>query len=160
MNVFSLLDILEDELENGKPVPLLGKVMVDRDKCLDIIRDIRLNLPEALERAEMITRERQRILAEAQKEAETLLKEAEQHIKALVDEHEITQMAYQQSREIIENAQESAKKIRLGAREYADEILQEVERYLAQQLEVIKQNREELKGSKKRGVKEEQEVNR
>jgi len=126
MNVFSLLDILEDELENGKPVPLLGKVMVDRDKCLDIIRDIRLSLPEALERAEMITRERQRILAEAQKEAETLLKEAEQHIKALVDEHEITQMAYQQSREIIENAQESAKKIRLGAREYADEILQEV----------------------------------
>jgi vacuolar-type H+-ATPase subunit H len=149
MNILNLLDILEDELENGTTVPLLGKIMIDRDKCLDIIRDIRLNLPEALKQAELIKKERQRILAEAQKEAETILKEAEQHIKALVDEHEITQMAYQQSREIIENAQDSAKKIRLGAREYADDLLQEVEHYLTEQLETIRQNREELNAAKR-----------
>lgn len=149
MNILSLLDVLEDELEKGTPVPFVGKSMINCERSLDIIRDIRLNLPEALKQAELIKQERQRVLAEAQKQAETIIKEAEQHIKTLVDEHEITQKAYQQSREIIESAQDNAKKIRLGAKVYADELLEIVEHYLIEQLETIQQNREELNTAKR-----------
>src|SRR5690554_6653598 len=120
MNILSLLDILEDELEKGANLPFTSKALVDTDRCLEIIEDIRLNIPDELKQAEWIKKERQRIIVEAQKEAETITKEAEQRIKALVDESEITQNAYKQSRVIIENAQNNAKEIRLGAKEYAD----------------------------------------
>ena len=66
MNILNLLDVLEDELENGKLVPFIGRTMIDKEKSLSIIRDIRLSLPEALRQAEMVKKERQRILAEAQ----------------------------------------------------------------------------------------------
>ena len=149
MNMISLLDVLEDELENGINIPFIAKAMVDRERCLDIIKDIRLSLPEEIKQAEWVKKEQQLILLEAQKEAEAITKEAEQRIKALVDENEITQSAYQQSREIIETAQNNAKEIRLGAREYADALLEEVELYLADQLEILRGNRQELMNKKR-----------
>lgn len=149
MNILSLLDVLEDELENGRVVPFTHRALISKEKCLDIIRDIRLNLPEEIKQAEWIKKERQRILLEAQKEAETIVKEAELQIKVLVDQHEITQRAYQHSREIIENAQNNAKEIRVGAKEYADGLLEEIERYIEEQLDLVKGNRHELNSGKK-----------
>lgn len=149
MNIISLLDLLEDELERGVNVPFASKAIIDREKCLEMIKDIRLSLPEEIKQAEWIKREQQRILVEAQKEADAITAEAEQRIRALVDENEITQNAYQQSREILEAAQDSAKEIRLGAKEYADAILEDVENYLTNQLETLHNNRQEL-SSKKR----------
>jgi vacuolar-type H+-ATPase subunit H len=149
MNIISLLDILEDELEKGASVPFASKAFIDREKCLDIIKDIRLSLPEEIKQAEWVKKEQQRILLEAQKEAEAITREAEQRIKALIDENEITKTAYQQSREIVETAQNNAKEIRLGAKEYADSILEEVEKYLINQLEIIRSNRQELNVKKR-----------
>lgn len=149
MNILSLLDILEDELEKGVNVPFASKALVDREKCLEVIKDIRLTLPEEIKQAEWVKKERQRILVEAQKEAEAITKEAEQRIKALVDENEITQNAYHQSREIIEAAQINAKEIRLGAKEYADAVLEDVELILTEQLETLRSNRQELNVKKR-----------
>lgn len=149
MNILSLLDILEDELEKGTSVPFTTKSLADTNKCLEIIKDIRLNLPDEIKQAEWVKKERQRIIVEAQKEAETITKEAEQRIKALIDESEITQNAYKQSRIIIETAQENAKEIRLGAKEYADSLLEQVDNYLSRQLDILRANRHELKSIKK-----------
>jgi vacuolar-type H+-ATPase subunit H len=149
MNILSLLDILEDELEKGVNLPFASKALIDKERCLEVIKDIRLSLPDEIKQAEWVKKERQRILIEAQKEAETITKEAEQRIKALVDENEITQSAYQQSRAIVETAQENAKDIRLGAKEYADSILEDVELYLSEQLEILRGNRQELNAKKR-----------
>lgn len=149
MNILALLDVLEDELERGMNLPFTSKALTDKEKCLEVIKDIRLNLPDEIKQAEWIKKERQRILVEAQREAEAITKDAEQKIRALVDENEITQRAYKQSREIIENAQNSAKEVRLGANEYADSLLEEVEDYLSKQLNILQENRSEL-NSKRR----------
>ena len=130
MNIFNLLDALEDELESGVNVPFAGKALVDREKCLDIIRDIRLNLPEEIRQGELLKQERQRILIEAQKEAEAIIRDAEQRIEGIIDNNEVTQRAYQQAREIMENCKRSAREIRLGANEYADNLLKQIEKYL------------------------------
>ncbi len=149
MNILDLLDALEDELEAGNTMPFTGKALIDRDTCLDIIKDIRLNLPDEIRQAEWIKNEKQRILMDAQKQAELIVEEAEQHMRNLIEENEITQKAYQQSREIIENAQNAAKEIRLGARDYADGLLDEVESYIRNQLEMLVENRKQLKSMKK-----------
>ncbi|HZJ82367.1 MAG TPA: ATPase [Clostridia bacterium] len=144
MNILSLLDVLEDELAIGTSIPFTKRTLVNRDKCLDIIKDIRLNMPEEIKQAEWLKMERQKILIEAQDEAETIIKEAEHTVESLIDEDEITQGAYQQARDIMESCQDSAKEIRLGSREYADELLGEVESFLIEQIEVLRRNRQEL----------------
>ena len=149
LNILNLLDVLEDELESGVKVPFAGKALIDREKCLDIIRDIRLNLPDEIRQAELLKKERRRILVEAQEEAEAIIKDAERRIEMAIDEHEVTQKAYQQAREIMEQCQNSAREIRLGADEYADGLLQQVEEYLIEQLEILRKNRQELNSVKR-----------
>ena len=60
MNILSLLDVLEDELERGTNLPIGNRALVNKGKCLEIIRDIRLNMPEEIKQAEWIKMERQK----------------------------------------------------------------------------------------------------
>lgn len=145
MEILSLLEALEDAIENAVSVPFSGKCMVDRSEILDLIQDIRLKLPDDIKQAKWISKERSRILAEAQQEADNIIKNAESRIAAMVDEHEISRKAYEQAEVIINNAKKNAREIRLGTREYADNILSKVEEILQDTLEVIKANRNELK---------------
>ena len=111
MEIFTLLETLEDILENSRNLPFTNKTMVDKDEMLEIIKEIRIKLPDELKQAKWIKEERQRILVEAQKEADGIVKEAENRIISMIDEHEITRKAYEQKAEIIETANEMSKNI-------------------------------------------------
>jgi len=145
MEILAILETLEDLIEKAPSVPFSGKCLVDREEVLEIIKEMRLKLPDDIKQAKWVKDERQRILLEAQKEANNIIKDAENKIASLVDEHEITKKAYEQANEIISNAQKNARDIRLGTREYADSILNKVEDILKDTMEVLKMNREELK---------------
>ena len=122
MEIFTLLENLEEILEAGTKVPFSTKVMVDAEELREIIEDIRLKLPDELKQAKWVKEERQRIISDAELEAQKVLKETEGKIINLVDEHEITKKALAQKEEIIENANKVSKEISEGTREYADKI--------------------------------------
>ena len=148
MEVLRLLDELEDILENASTLPFSSKVMVDAEELFEIIREIRIKLPDELKQASWIKEERQRILAEAQKDADTLLSEAELRLEELIEEDEITKKAKERAEEIITKAQTNAKSIRLGALEYADNILLETQENLKEIIELLNNNRQELRGDR------------
>jgi len=145
MEILSILETLEDLVEKSVSIPLTGKCLVDKEEILEIIKELRLKLPDDIKQAKWVKEERQRILMDAQKEASNLIKEAENSIASMVDEHEITQKAYEQANEIIAAAQKNAREIRLGTKEYADRVLSKVEEILTDTLEVIRTDRQELK---------------
>ena len=80
MEIFTLLETLEDLLENSKGVPFSSKCLVDKEEGLELIKEIILKLPDELKQAKWVKEERQRILDEAQKEANDIIKEAENNI--------------------------------------------------------------------------------
>jgi vacuolar-type H+-ATPase subunit H len=145
MEFLALIDVLEEMVENAARVPFSNKCMLDRDDLLDIIRELRERLPEDIKQAKWITEERQKILADAQRDANYILKEAENRFQELVDEHEITKRANAQASEIIENTKKKAREIRLGTREYVDSILADLERSLAEKLKTIQEDRRSLR---------------
>lgn len=145
MEILTVLETLEDLIEGSSGVPFSNKCLIDREEVLEIIKEMRLKLPEDIKQAKWVKEERQRILLEAQKEANNILKDAENKIASLVDEHEITKKAYEQANEIVGSAQKNAREIRLGAREYADSVLNKVEEILTDATDVIRTNRSELK---------------
>ena len=143
MEIFTLLETLEDVLEKGKSVPFTNKTIVDKDELLDLIKEIRLKLPDELKQAKWIKEERQRILLEAQKEADEVVKAAENRIISMIDEHEITRKAYEQKNEIIETANEMSREITNGTKEYADGLLNNTEKILADTLSNLEKNMSE-----------------
>ncbi len=145
MEVFTLLENLEEILESGSKVPFSTKVMVDAEELREIIEDIRLKLPDELKQAKWVKEERQRIISDAEFEAQKVLKEAEGKIINLIDEHEITKQALAQKEEIIENANKVSREISEGTREYADGILEKVEGILRETMDLVHSNRRELK---------------
>lgn len=145
MEIFTLLENLEELLESGAKVPFSTKVMVDIDELREVLEDIRLKLPDELKQAKWVKEERQRIISDAEAEAEKMIKEAESRIVTLVDEHVITKQAMEKKEEIIENANKVSKEISVGTRDYADAILEKVEEVLRETLDVVHNNRQELK---------------
>jgi len=152
MEIFTLLDTLEDIMEKSKSLPFTEKGIVDKEEILEIIQEIRLKLPDELKQAKWIKEERGRILQEAEKEADDIVREAENRIISMIDEHEITRKAYDQKAEIIETANEMSREITKGTKDYADGILENLEIAIndinvsiAKALETIEQNRNELK---------------
>ncbi len=159
MEIFTLLETIEDILEKGKNVPFTEKCIVEKNELLDIIKEIRLNLPDELKQAKWIREERERIIAEAQKDAEDIVKEAENRIISMIDEHEITRKAYDKKNEIIAEANEMYREYNKDAIHYADgilsnmedniiklgETLSSVEDAIKIALETIQNNRKELK---------------
>lgn len=146
MEILAIIETLEEVVEKGMSLPFSGKCLVDREEMLELIKEMRLKLPDDIKQAKWVKDERQRILLEAQKEAGLILEDAEGRIKSMVHDHEIIKKAYEQSQEIVDNAHHSAKEIREGTKEYADDILEKIEELLGETVEVIKLNRKELNG--------------
>ncbi len=144
MELFTLLETLEEMLENSKTVPFSGKAIIEKEEMLDIIKEIRIKLPDELKQAKWVKEERQRILVEAGKEAEDIVKEAENRIISMIDEHEITRKAYEQKAQIIETANEMSREISKGTKDYADNLLGNIEVVLGDALKMIQNNRREL----------------
>ena len=145
MEIFTLLENLEELIENGSKVPFSNKVMIDTDEIKEILEEIRRKLPDELKQAKWVKEERQRILMDAQKEADEIVKQTETKIISLVDDHEITKQALAKKEEILESADKVAREISDGTIEYADALLERLEEILNESLNVIKNNRKELK---------------
>ncbi|MGI6175265.1 MAG: ATPase [Christensenellales bacterium] len=145
-SIFELIDELENEIEKSSTIPLTGKKMIDKEIVFDIIKDIKENLPDQIEQAKAIIREKQRILDEVKKEADSAYITVEESKQKALSEHEITRQANEQANKIIAAAQKNAFEIRTGAQTYADDILQDVQRYIEEYMTIIKANRKELMG--------------
>ena len=145
MEIFTLLENLEEIIENSKKMPFTNKIIVEQEEILDVIKEIRLKLPEDLKQAKWVREERERILEEAKKEADDVVKEAENRIISMIDEHEITKKAYEQKNQIMEAANENSRQSTQGAKEYADNILADLEKRLEKVLKEISLDRKELK---------------
>ena len=159
MEIFTLLETLEDILEKSRTLPFTEKCIVEKEQLLDIIKEIRLKLPDELKQAKWIKEERERIISEAQKDADDIVKEAENRIISMIDEHEITRKAYDKKTEIIADANEMYREITQGTTTYVDGILANIENNMLElgktlsgvemsihsALETIQNNRKELK---------------
>ena len=122
----------------------VGKLLVDEDEVFGIIDDLRAALPQELEQAKWLLKERERILQEARKESEEIVKDAQGQIASLASESIIAKEARAQADELMDRARDVAQEINAGAREYADDVMVKVEDCLADLLARVRDGRKEL----------------
>ncbi|MBR5235795.1 MAG: ATPase [Clostridia bacterium] len=145
MEILEIIEALEDKIERSFTIPFVGRGIIDKDVLLDLLQEARIKYPDEMKQAKWVKDERQRIIADAQKEAAAIIKGAEDKIVGMINEHEITKQAYENANQIVESAQDHAREIRLGANQYADGVLHSIEESLISTVETIRENRKDLK---------------
>ena len=123
MKVLELLEELEDLVDEATGLPLTGKIMVDAEEIFQIVREIRLALPDDVQQAKWIRDERDRILAEAKTEYERIIREAKKQADYLVETDDITIRATKLAAEIKQDAETHARVMRMRTYDYVDKML-------------------------------------
>jgi len=123
MKVLELLDELDEIIELASSVPVVRKVMVDPNEITEIVKEIRLELPDEIQQAQWIKNERTRILDEAKAEYESIIKDAQEKAAALVEQDEITIKAKERADEILRVAKENCSVMKMSILDYTDGML-------------------------------------
>jgi len=123
MKVLELLDELDEIVEVASAVPFVSKVMVDPNEIQEIVKEIRLELPDEIQQAQWIKNERTRILDEAKAEYETIISDAQSKAERLVEADEITVKAKQRADEILRVARENSSVMKMSILDYTDSML-------------------------------------
>lgn len=122
-NTDSLLEDLEDVLDDATSFPMSKKSLVDVEKIKTLIEDIRLNTPQETKQAKAIVDNRNNIINEAKLEAENIIKKAQNDARLIVSRDEITRKAQAQANDMLAQAEAQSKKIITEAQNEASEIL-------------------------------------
>lgn len=148
MELLSILNEMEEFVQNSSRVPMTKKVLVDEDRMLDFLDRIRTILPEEVRKAKWVVQEREKVINETKAEAARMIEEAQKDIQRRAEESEIVKQARTMADEIIQKAEETSKEMRLGARDYADDVLARLETRLDRLIKEIESGRTELKAMK------------
>ena len=136
MDILHLVDRLEELFNQSRPIPLTHNVIVDEDRMLDLIDQMRVAIPDEVKKSQQILAQRDRILAQAQEEANRTLAIAREKSEQMVEREAIVQAAQSRADEIASQEKTGINQSRQEADDYVIDTLRylesELERYLNQ----------------------------
>lgn len=155
MNIQKELDRLEDLILSSFRIPLLGKTLVSEEALLDVLDQVRINLPKVIEEAEQVYAIRDKLLAQAAGEAQRLIDQSEQEALRRIAADQITQQAQAEAdsllaeataeaNQIRQSALQQAQEVQAGADQYAEKMLSNLEGNLDQLLQIVRNGRQTL----------------
>ena len=137
-----LIDMLYEMVDGAKGVAFSpDKCIIIREDALDLLDELRGQLPLELKKAQDLIRARDEYVDSAKKEAERIRRQADMDAKAIVGESEITRVARDKAKEILQRADERSKAMIGVANEYTDDALRRTEEAIQMALEEVRESR-------------------
>lgn len=145
--VLELVEKLRAMVTDAWTVPLVGndKCVVEREKALHLIDEIKVQIPVELAEAKRLVAARDEFIVNAKREAESIRKAAEERARVLMDEQELIRLAKARSNELIMTAENKSRELRRVANDYVNDALRRTEEAVAAALEEIRQSRSRFK---------------
>lgn len=141
-DVQNLLDMLYEMIDNAKNAPLSSdKCVIERDEALDLLDEIRGQLPAELKRAQELIRARDEYVENAKRDVERIRQQAEFEAKTKVSESEVLAAAREKSHEIIARAEDRCREMYRVANDYTEDALRRTEEAVALALKEVQQSR-------------------
>ncbi|MFQ9918594.1 MAG: hypothetical protein ACLRWQ_21690 [Flavonifractor plautii] len=108
--VEELLDMLFEMIDEAKSMPLSSdKCILERDKALDLLDEIRAQFPMELAEAKKLIAARTEYIASAKREGELIRKQAEEKARQMVSEDELLAQTKQKANELMRTAEERSR---------------------------------------------------
>lgn len=116
-------------------------ILVPKDQIDELIKELKIRMPDEIRRYQKIIANRDVIIKEAQDKGAAIIEKSRQQAAMYITEHEITQQAYERANDILKDAtmqannmlmqaNQDSDEIRQGALGYTEDMLTEIERIL------------------------------
>jgi F0F1-type ATP synthase membrane subunit b/b' len=138
MDILHLVDRLEELFNESRAVPFTHNVVVDEDKILDIIDQMRVTIPEEVKKAQQLLAQKDRVLAQAQEEAGRIVSLAKEKAEQIVEREAIVKSAQNRATQIVNQAREDASVTRRDADDYVVGSLESLEGEISRLLNQVR----------------------
>lgn len=132
MAVRNTLDKIESLVAGAPHLPLTNKTLISEEELIHLVEELRRDLPQELEHATEVMRERDNILNNAQLEASNILKQAQQQAEQMLDANDIVIKAREKSRMVLSQAQQQEADIMEKTRQNSQQLQEDADRYANQ----------------------------
>ncbi len=138
-SVEELLDMLFELIDGAKSFPLSSdKCLLDREKALDFLDEIRAQFPVELGEAKKLLNTKNDYIAAAKRDGENIRRQAEEQAHRMVEESEILVQAKNRANEIIRQAEDRSRELRRVAIEYCEDAMKRTEDAVADAYDEVK----------------------
>ena len=155
MELYALIDKLDEVINSGTWVPGTGRFLVDKEKLTSLVNQIREAVPVDLGEAQELLQMRERVINQALLEASRVKNAADEDARMRVADSEVTRDAQHQADSVVTDAQGRASKLLAeaeaqararieGADSYAQETLQRLDEDLTQILSIVQRGLQSL----------------
>ena len=134
-------------IQNARHVPLSTQIMLNEDELMELIDQIRFNLPDEMKQANWTVSEQNRIITEAHAEAARTMSRANERAEEAASEHEVLRRAERHASQMVKDAQAKSDQIIRDAEGYALEQLKQLEAHLGRTLATVRRGVEALQAS-------------
>ncbi|MDO8750316.1 MAG: hypothetical protein Q7K03_04130 [Dehalococcoidia bacterium] len=149
MEIQGIIDRLETLASEGKKLPIGKKALIDPDKLLELVDQLRVAVPQDIVESQGILKKREELLNQSLGEARRIRSSAETEFRSRLDDHEMLKEAKKRGDQIVEEAQQKAQRIldmvdtdasnrRAEADRYAQETLYKLEQQVANTLSTVR----------------------
>jgi cell division septum initiation protein DivIVA len=127
MDILHLIDRLEELFNESRPIWFTHSVVMDEDRLLDLIDQMRVAIPEEIKKSQQLLSQKDRMLAQAQEEANRTIALAREKADKMAEKDPITQAAQVRADQIIAQTRQECEQIKRDADEYVLRTLQEMQ---------------------------------
>jgi cell division septum initiation protein DivIVA len=127
MDILQLIDRLEELFNAAKAVPFTHNVVVDEDRMLELIDQMRIAIPEEVKKAQQVMAQRDRVMAQAQEEANRTLQLSRDKAEQMIERDMIVQEAQRRAEQILNQARGEAESTRVDADNYVVDTLMQLQ---------------------------------
>ena len=146
--VEELLDMLFEMIDEAKNAPFASdKCVIERDRALDLIDDIRSQFPMELTEARKMMARRAEMEAEAKRKADSIVRAADERAKQMLASDTVALQARQRANELMRQAEERSRELKRSANEYCEDALRRTEEAVAEAYNEIKQSRSRFRAA-------------
>lgn len=137
-----LIDLLYEKIEDAKSPPLKPNMCtVDRDEVLDLLDELRAQLPIEIKRAQELLAAREKFVDDAKRDVDRMMRQAELEAKSKVSDSEVLTAAKEKARDMIARADERCRQMYSVTNEYTEDALSRTEEAVQMALNEVKQSR-------------------
>ena len=137
-----LIDMLYERVEDAKSPALKPSMCtVERDEILDLLDELRAQLPVEVKRAQELLAARDKFVEEAKRDVDRMLRQAELEAKSKVSDSEVLSAAKEKGHQIVARAEDRSRQLYQVANEYAENALARTEEAVQLALDELQQSR-------------------
>lgn len=149
MSFYDTLNELQQEIENAAGMPLTSKAVVDRDNLLDLIDELREQLPKEVAQAIDILKQKDSIIDEARRRSDSMIGDATARRQQIIDSSSIVREANETADFIVQKARLDAINLRSKSIDYAMKLMSTMQEQMGGMVRTLDQSKIELFEMKK-----------